>query len=158
MILHSRLVTYCGLRQYHRGTKSGITTEVAVLTIKNERTFQGRINNGRLKLKSISISTEGSGTNAVEIYLKKNATLGGSPSYARVELLVSSASVDTAATTVTNAIAFPSLTVARGSKDLIVFDDSDPYYLEPGDTLTLSASSASSIAVTAALNWIELKD
>jgi hypothetical protein len=147
-----------GVRKSARATKSGITTEVAVLTVRNNRTFQGRVNNGRLKLKSISISSEGTGTNVVELYLKKNATLGGSPSYAEVEAGVSSASFDTATTTVTGAVAYPSLSVARGNKDLITFDDADPVYLEPEETLTLSGSSASSIAITAVLNWIELKD
>ena len=130
----------------------------SVLTIRNNRTFQGRVNNGRLKLKSISISSEGTGTNVVELYLKKNATLGGSPSYTEVDAGVSSVSFDTAATTVTNAVAYPSLSIARGSKDLIQFDNDDPVYLEPEETITLSGSSASSIAITAVFNWIELKD
>lgn len=147
-----------GAKKSARGTKSGITTEAAVLTVRNNRTFQGRLNNGRLKLKSISVSTEGSGTNVVDLYLRKNATLGGSPSYAEVEAGVSCASFDTSATTSTVTIPYPSLSVARGGKDLFTFDDADPLYLEPEETLTLSGSSTSSIAITVVFNWIELKD
>ena len=133
-------------------TKSGITTELNVLTIRNKSTFASKTNRVIVKLNVAGIATDGT-KNAV-IRLVKNATLGGTPSYTDISTNTSIVDYDVAGTTVT------------GGKDLFTFvfakvDSKDvplkEYDIEmnPGDTLTVSATSSSSTEVTASFNWVE---
>lgn len=146
-----------GVRKSARNTKTGISTETSILSIRNNRTFQGRLNHGRLKIASISIATEGAGSNVVEIFARKNAVTG-SPSWTEIEAGVSCASRDAAGTVNTAKIPYPQFTEARNSQQTFVVSDDNPMYLDPEETLTISALSASSVAVTVCVNFVELKE
>lgn len=146
-----------GVQKSARNTKTGITTETAVLAIRNNRTFQGRLNHGRLKIVSISVATEGAGNNVVEIFARKNAVTG-SPVWAEIQVGVSCTSKDTTGTVNTALVPYPTFTEARNSQVIYQVSAADPFYLDPEETLTISALSASSVAVTVCVNFIELKE
>jgi hypothetical protein len=130
-----------------RNAKTGISTETNVVTLKNTATFQGKTNRIVCELTYISVSADG--TKNVTIYLKKNSTLGGTPSYANIDAVNSVLQKDTAGTTVTGGeIVFA---LELGKVDARVFDlDNYHIHLQPGETITASAVSASAtdIAIT----------
>lgn len=143
---------------FYRTVKAGktnITTETNVVTIRNESTFQGVTNRVRVRLSHLSLLGEGTGSNTVTIQGKKNVTLGGSPSYTAINANTSVTSYDTAGTTVTGGTLVFSFEVGRNiafSQDLEAFG----VELAPGETLTISVTSASAIAPDLNLTWIEL--
>lgn len=133
-------------------SKTGITTETAILTIKNKTTFASKTNKVHTSLHCLSVATEG--TKPIKLRFVKNATLGGTPSYTDVDTDTSIMQCDTAGTTVTggttslNLLMAKSDTLATHLKDLNL-------YLNPGDTMTIAASSAEAAEVHLNLNWIE---
>jgi len=146
-----------GVRKSVKNSKSAITAEAVVVSLRNNRTFQGRLNHGRIKIISVSLSTEGTGSNVVDIYVRSDAVTG-SPSWAEIEAGVSCASRDVAGTVNTAIIPYPELSLARGSQYNFTVSTEDPIYLEPEETLTISASSASGVIVKAVINFVELKE
>ncbi len=132
-------------------SKAGITTETNIITIKSATTFQGVNNHVVCALDFLSLATEGS--KPVTFYVKRNASLGGSPSYTDRDATNSVMSYDTAGTTVTGGtLEYPFGLAKTDSKQL-----SSLYLLiYPGDTITVSATSSVSADVVAALRWREL--
>jgi hypothetical protein len=144
--------------------KTSITTETNVLTIKNATTYNGRENLGVIRLRAVSLAFDAPNGQGV-IFFKKNATLGGTPSYATISGTTvdngvtitngqSIASVDVAGTTVGGGIAIYNTAASDNTGNQI---DLTPYeiFILPGDTLTVSAYGYSSGAFTIAINWQE---
>jgi hypothetical protein len=136
--------------------KSGLTTEVNILTIKNNTSFASKTNRARLKMKLCNASTDGAGLNDILFRVVRNATLGGSPSYTDVDANTSIVSYDTAGTTVTGGNTLVSFVLSRPTEGFVPEGVLDDIMLNPGDTLTVAASSAASVAVRVALTWKEL--
>ena len=133
--------------QTARNSKTSVSTETNIFTLKNLATFQGKVNH--IVSELISISASADGAKNVIVYFKKNATLGGSPSYANIDAVNSVLQIDTAGTTVTGGTLMYALELAKvESKVLNLFDAH--IKILPGETLTVSASSAaaSDISIT----------
>ena len=133
--------------QTARNSKTSVSTETNIFTLKNLATFQGKVNH--IVSELISISASADGAKNVIVYFKKNATLGGSPSYANIDAVNSVMQIDTAGTTVTGGTLMYALELAKvESKVLNLFDAH--IKILPGETLTVSASSAaaSDISIT----------
>lgn len=134
-------------------TKAGITTQANVLTLQSPMTWKARANRIRSQLGMLSVSTEGN--KSVTIRLVRNATLGGTPSYAAHSADTSPVDFDTAGTTVTGGSVVFAITLDK--TDSQQFDLREwSLFLNPGDTITTSAESSQSTEVTVACNWIDL--
>jgi hypothetical protein len=133
-------------------TKSAITTETNVLTIRNNSTFNSETNLTEVFPKSISIAVDGTKNTIIRVY--HNATIGGTPSYTAIENNVSCVSYDTAGTTVTGGHIETIQLLAK--TDSILIDLSLGHTdLQPGDTLTVACQSTGSTECTAAIVWRE---
>lgn len=144
-----------GLRYAISNSKSGITTETNVITLKNPTTFNGVTNRTPVLVDYMSIATDGSGNNTIGVRAVINTTLGGSPSYTDISTNLSVMQYDTAGTTLTGGKLVLPTRVARNNQ---VREGLTGYgiILYPGDTFTVSASSATSVAVDVGLSWREL--
>ncbi|HEY3368244.1 MAG TPA: hypothetical protein VGK74_24595 [Symbiobacteriaceae bacterium] len=133
-------------------SKTAITSEIAVITIRDKATFQGRTNRIRIQNDFLSIST--AGTVATQIQVIKNTTLGGTPSFTDVSTSTSVVDYDTAGTTVTGGKTI--LSFQMGAVDSVqLFVSTMNIRLNPGDTLTVAASSLASTTVQVSLSWEE---
>lgn len=138
-------------------SKGGVTTEVAILTIRNKATYASKTNFIDIVLEHLSASIEASSANNLgEIHLVRNATLGGTPSYSDINTTNSVIEIDTSGTTVTGGVELLHFPLA-GKNDK-VGEILIPYkgILGPGETLTISGESANSATIKAALLWKEL--
>ncbi len=136
---------------------NSVTSEVALLTIRNKATYNSKNNFIHIILNKTSVAIEASSPNNLGgCRLVKNATLGGSPSYSDINTSDSVVEIDTAATTVTNGD-----TLFHG--DLAGKNDTDSenisdykILLGAGETLTFAVSSVSSATFHGSLLWKEL--
>jgi len=145
-------------------SKSTITTETNLITIKNATTFNTITNRGLIRVNSISVSSSAANGGAI-FRLKINATLGGSPSYTTVNGTTSDAGVtitsgnsiasyDTAGTTVSGGTFIYSISVDNPNstmKDLI----QESLIIAPGETLTVSGYSTNSATMGVSVNFSE---
>lgn len=141
-----------------------VSTEVNILTIQNATTYNTIHNTGLLRIRSLSFSADGGNGSAI-CTVKKDATLGGTPSYTAVSGTtadngvtitsgLSTASYDVAGTTVAGGIQVYNSTVARNGNTTI---NMEPYgiFIAHGETLTFSVSSQASADIRVAVNWNE---
>jgi hypothetical protein len=137
--------------------KTTVTTEVAIVTIRNKAAYASKTNFIEILLLGVYASIEASSANNLgKVRLVKNATLGGSPSYADINTSDSVVDLDVAGTTVTGGTELTSLPLA-GKNDADRQDLSAwQIILNPGETLTLAGSSANSATIDAGLVWHEL--
>ncbi len=135
-------------------TKNISTIETCVFNLKNNTTFNGVVNSKRIQVLNFSVSTT---TRVNNIFLRLNATIGGTPVYTNINTTQSCASTDTSGTTATGgtilfAVILP---VAQFTQvDLSPFK----IYLYPGDILTLSSVNQAGGGANniGSLNWIEV--
>src|SRR5205814_9415764 len=114
-------------------TKTGITTETALLTIRNDTTKNSLPNHASSFLNHLTLHVAGGGTAPVTIRLKRNVTLGGSPSFVAVDN-DSFSSVDVAGTTVTGGVLRYSFQVSRDTSEHIDLTSLN-IFLTPGKCL-----------------------
>lgn len=136
-----------------KNSKTGITTEANVITIKNQATFQTKTNHITTELQYVSISVDG--TKNATIRFVKNTTLGGSPSYADQDATNSVSQKDTAGTTLTGGTEVFSIQLDKTGKQFV---DLTPFHIKllPGEILTVGATSSSSTDVFVSIGWREL--
>lgn len=137
--------------------KTTVTTEVAIFTIRNKSTYQSKTNFIDALMELVSTSIEASSANNLgDVRLVKDATLGGSPSYADINTSDSIMEIDTAGTTVTGGKELFNVPLAgkndREATNLIPYD----IIIAPGETLTVAGLSANSATIDASILWKEL--
>lgn len=144
--------------------KSSITTETNLLSIRCASLFNGVVNEGQIRLRSISVSS--SAANGVACFrFKVGATLGGTPSYAAISGTTSDngvtitggnsvVSYDTAGTTVANGTYIHSIFLDNPNAQTI---DLEPYdiYVAPDEVLTISGFSSANSQLGVSINWSE---
>lgn len=137
--------------------KTTVTTEVAIFTLRNKTTYASKTNFIDIIIQNIAAAIEATSANNIgQIRLVKNATLGGTPSYADINTSDSVVEIDTAGTTVTGGEEIiPSLLAGKNDS---VLEDLTPYkiILNPGETMTIAGLSANSATIDGALLWREL--
>lgn len=152
--------TLQGSRFSYYGQKSSTVASGAyypLFTIRNTRYFSGRTNQSVINLQSISGAVQHN--KPVTIYIFRNATLAGTPSFS--QYATSSCSyVDTAATTCTiasNSQILWSQTLGETGDFNFTFPQDEDLTIQPGETITIAARSVSATAteVIAALNTRE---
>lgn len=150
-------------------SKSSITTETNLLTLKNATTYNGVTNRSLIRLQSIGIAVTAAAASVVTIRFKINATLGGSPSYTTINGTTADAGVtitsgnsitsyDVAGTTVASGTYIWNTNSSAGQNgsgggfiDLQEFN----LFVAPGETLTISGASPNNATIGVALNWTE---
>lgn len=141
-------------------SKTTVTTEVALFTLQNKATYP----TGAPKTNFVSVFLErlvasieaNAANNLAEIRIVKNATLGGTPSYADISATNSVCSIDVAGTTVTGGKTLLGIPLA-GKNDKAIDNLTDyTIYLSPGDKLTVAGLSVNSATISASLLWKEL--
>ena len=137
-------------------SKTGIgSTETNILTIQNRTSYNSLTNHNLTYPYLLNIATLG-GTKPVTIKLTLNTTLGGSPSYTNVDTLNSIISYDTAGTTLTGGIVLLGTVLGKEDRTTIDLKDLEEVFLEPGDILTVSASTPSgNVEVYSSLTFLE---
>ena len=136
---------------------SAVTTELAILTIRNKVLYNSKANYIDVLLEAISVSIEASGANNLAtIRVVKNAALGGTPAYVDISATDSIVDMDVAGTTVTGGRELFSFALAGKNDKLFHGVTEHKLYLSSGETLTISAISAASATVDASLLWKEL--
>lgn len=139
-------------------SKSTVTTEVAIFTIRNKSAYASKTNFVDILLENIGGSIEASSANNQgTLRLVRNATLGGTPSYLDIDATNSLVDMDTAGTTVTGGKTLMSVSLA-GKNDRISGGNLIPYkiILAPEETITLAGTSANSATIKGSLLWKEL--
>ena len=138
-------------------SKAAVTTEIAILTIRNKATYQSKVNFIDIVLEHVGASIEAANANNLgSIRLVRNATLGGTPSYSDINTSDSVVDMDTAGTTVTGGKDLLDEPLA-GKNDKISEDILQlKIILGPGETITLAGTSAGSATINGSLLWKEL--
>lgn len=139
---------------YRKGVTSSktITTETNILTIRSRSTFESITNQGLIFPDLFSLAADGTKTCKFRIYI--DATLGGSPSYTNISTNRSIVEYDTAGTTVSNGTLIAAIVIDKAGSQLV--DLGRKLRIHPGDTLTVSAESASSSIADVGISWEEL--
>jgi len=141
-----------GLRQ-----ATGVTTEVALFTIRNRAAFAGKTNFIDILLKHMSASTQANAANARgSARLVKNATLGGTPDYNKISTDTSVVEIDVAGTTVTDGRNIIPISLAGRDAAGSEFLGSLEIIINPGETVTFAVQSSNSSTMEGELLWREL--
>lgn len=140
------------------GNSKAVTTELSLISLQNLTTAFSATNKVRVKVMQL-VLTNATGTANAVFRAVLNTTLGGSPSYTAFDTNTSVAATDTAGTTITGGRLVSRTTLpsnATGATVVIDLSGLD-VILNPGDTLTVSATS-SGVAQTcdATISWLEL--
>lgn len=145
--------------QFSSGTreKTTVTSEVAIFTIRNKLLYASKTNYLDLILEIVTAAIETNSANSLgNIRVVKNATLGGTPSYADINTTNSVVEIDVAGTTVTGGTELLSIPLAgKNDKDIIDLTNFE-FILSAGETITVSGTSANSATIDASVLWKEL--
>lgn len=130
--------------------KTGVgATLTNILTIRNNATFAGVANTTNVVIADFAVAC----SSDCALRVIRNATLGGSPSFADFDATTSVVSVDTAGTTVTGG-RFITGTVTDTGDDSRV--PRHRYVIAPEETLTFAAASITGSAnINALASWLE---
>ncbi len=137
--------------------KTSVTSEVAILTIRNKATYVSKTNFIDINIQGIASSIEASSANNLaNIRIVRNTTLGGVPSYSDINTSDSVIEIDTAGTTLTGGQELISVPLA-GKNDKEVRDIVNlRLILAPEETITISGASSNSATIRAGILWREL--
>ena len=135
-------------------TVSSTTVLANVLTIYNRPTYQSIAHYIPLFVRMLSVGTDG--TKNCVVYLVKNATIGGTPSFIDISSVNSVSQYDTTGTSVTGGIQIAAFTFAKVESRTQSLGELD-IFLEPGDKLTIAAklTGTGSTEVSASVTWLE---
>jgi len=133
-------------------TKTAVSTETNILTIRNKSTFQGITNSVVIQPDFITLAVDGTKNSTIRIYL--NASLGGSPSYTDVRVNNSVVDYDVAGTTVSGGVLIAAFALAKAGSLSQTFREFD-FLLKPGQTMTFSAESSANTDATTSVSWAE---
>lgn len=139
-------------------TKSTVTTEVPLLSLRNNRFAFGQSNYGDFSLNTISggIIIAGTATRAGVVRIYKNVTLTGPVNFTRFSAARSMVSVDTAATgfSLGNGFLINAFPLTNGNNLLVDLKDAG-VFVDVGETITITVSATDSAAFDVTTNWNE---
>lgn len=136
--------------------KASVVATTNLFTIRNRSTYAGKQNFIDVLIENVGASIEASSANNIgTIRLVRNATLGSS-SYSNINTNNSVIEIDTSSTSVTGGTELFIIPLAgKNAYELINLSDFD-ILLHPGDTISITGSSANSATVNANILWKEL--
>lgn len=135
------------------GSKSGITTETNIFTLKSKSTFFNKNNKISAQILFLG-AANGQGQALSTLYIRKNVTLGGSPSFIDIETTNSIMEVDVAGTTITGGNL--ELALPLGIDNNIYMDITNmDLRINPGETITFSVASSLNVSSSISTRWTE---
>jgi len=147
--------------------KAAITAETSLLGLRNCTVFNGEVNEGLIRLNSVTFtsSTTTKVAAAGFLRLRIGATLGGTPSYAPINGSTadngatitsgnSIASIDTAATTAADGTYIFALSVNDAGNALLDLTEYE-VFIAPGEILTLSGFGTAALFLSVTVTWTE---
>ncbi len=143
------------------GGKNVATTEIPLVSIRDNTTYQGVLNHIEARLYAFGGGDFGSANARIILRLRKNATLTGA-AFANVDATNSIMSVDTSATAVSGGqlmLISPSMNGSGGPQINYLSDMDVDVYMIPGDVLTITAQAdtgAGGTNVQGIFTWAEL--
>ena len=132
-------------------SKSTVTTEVNVLTIRNKSTYQSQDNANLIFPKFLSVANDG--TKIVKYRLLLNDPLT-STSYTDISTNTSVVEYDTSGTLVSTGKVLAIFTCAKDDSKTIDLSELG-IELNPGDSLTITAQSSASTDIECSITWKE---
>jgi hypothetical protein len=157
---------YLGPQNGANNSKSGVTTETNIIAIRNCTTYNGIVNTGVLRLRSLSFANDGGNTLGL-LRVIKGTQPGGTPVFTPIDGATadngftitggeSIASFDVAGTTGTGGYtAFNTLTARLESKEIGLTEYD--LFISPGETAIFAASAGVTSSFGVAINWNEDK-
>lgn len=137
--------------------KTGVTTETALFTIQNKSNYSSLVNYIDILPLHFSLAVEASSANNIaNMRLIKDASLGGSPSYSDINTSDSVVEIDTAGTTVTGGKTLFSVQLANKNDRVFQSIGDLKIIIGPGETVTMSVTSANSATFDGEILWREL--
>jgi hypothetical protein len=174
MFVGSVGIFIAGMKVYTAGDfgadniKNTITTETCILNVKNSTSFNGGVNKGLLRLRSVSFGGNLAGANPsgiVVLRIKKGVTIGGTPVYTPIsgttanngDTITNGNSItsrDIAGTTVTGGTMFFNASANMNQGYQI---DMTPYdlFVNPSEIWSFTISSTASASAFVSANWQE---
>lgn len=129
----------------------GAGVETPVLSVRASTTYQSRASTAQLQIDRIAAAAEG--TKPITLRLYKNATLTAAQ-WQQVAANVSTATYDASATAVSGGTLIFAFTLSKTGNSTESLTDLS-VYLQAGERITLTATSANNADVAAALVWVE---
>lgn len=129
------------------------TTEVPILSVKVEPTFNSKVNRLPLDLFLLSVAADGNKPCLFKVY--KNATVIGG-TYNDVSAGLSFAKVNKTATSITGGEFFTTISTSKSGSDKLMGDVGD-LRIHPDESFTVTAYSAQTSDIIGALSWGEAK-
>lgn len=141
--------------QFGTGTsRTGVTTEESILQLHNHEVYNGVQNRGRLKLLIVALSSDGTKPVTVRFYV--NAGTNGA-AFTDHQANVSIAKLDTTSTSAPiGGTEIYESKLGRADAEQILLGDQIDFYLNPGETLTVTGQSATSNEVGVSIFWEEV--
>jgi len=142
-----------GLLNAINNSKSSVTTQLNILTIRNNATFNSINNKKYINPLFLSVANTSNADAVFRVIL--NTTLGGSPSYTDISSTTSVVSYDIAGTTITGGRVL-AVYYLNGNTNIQINIDNLPIRLNTSETLTISATSlGAGIVASAGITWSE---
>lgn len=138
-------------------TKTSVTGEVPILTIRNKILYAGKNNYIELIMELVASSVEASNTNNLaEIRFIGGGTLGGAPVWNDINTNNSIVEMDIVATSITGGKELLTIPLAgKNDKDILNVLDFK-FLLSSGESITIAGSSAGAATLKASALWKEL--
>lgn len=146
-------------------TKTGVTAETNILSIRSATTYNTVTNNSIIRLSSLSVGVDSGSVTTGSVLFRIGATGGGSPAFVPISgatanngVTITSgnsiASVDTAGTTATGGSLIFTVGLVTQKQ---LFIDLMPFelFIAPTETLTISGTSSSNTSFVVGINWSE---
>jgi len=125
-----------------------------VLTLRNNALFVTKTNRTRIRVDFISASSEANRT--VRFNVIRNATFGTALTYTAVNSNTSVVDFSSTLSTISGGILVMAFEIAIGASNQLLIDSLD-IYVNPGETLTLQATSAATTTqLDCSFSWAEL--
>lgn len=134
-------------------SKTGVSTETNIMTLKNQASWQSLTNSIHAHIKQVAIAVDG--TKSAIFHMTKGATLGGTPSYTDWNADTSPIQYDVAGTTITGGTEVFSTVLAKSDSQVIDVSTLGIAVL-PGETLSFTVRSAASTDVELSVIWEDL--
>lgn len=145
------LLSTQGTRRGDHATRTLVSAEVPLLSVRNTTEFNGILNRSRVKIDFISIASRDS-ANQTAFRLLINPTLSGS-AFAEISASQSPALTDTASVAATGGREIVHISLAPSSNQTVDLSRLN-VALNPGDTITMTCSGTTSTCV-GSFGWIE---
>jgi hypothetical protein len=125
--------------------------ETPVIALRGSEVLNGRRSTAQLQIDRVSVACEG--TKPIDWKIYRNGTLTA-PQFAAVKAGVSAADYDTLATAHTGGTQVYAFSVAKSGNTTESLSDLS-FFVQAGDTITITATSANTADVSASVVWVE---